>query len=124
MAAVVLHLSVLENVVPSLRHLHIFVHSDNTPIVAWVTKMATKTVQSDAAHQLVRGLALRQRMLESAPVSISHVAGTDNVLADIASRPIPTIDDDSAFLTHLILPFPYRTDTGIVPARYPCSYPM
>ncbi|KAI2506221.1 hypothetical protein MHU86_8256 [Fragilaria crotonensis] len=108
MAAVVLHLSVLENVVPSLRHLHIFVHSDNTPSVAWVTKMATKTAQSDAAHRLVRGLALRQRMLESAPVSISHVAGTDNVLADIASRPIPTIDDDSAFLTHFDSAFPLQ----------------
>jgi hypothetical protein len=70
--------------------------------------MATKTVQSDAAHQLVRGLALRQRMLESAPVSISHVAGTDNVLADIASRPIPTIDDDSAFLTHFDSAFPLQ----------------
>ncbi|KAI2511269.1 adenylate kinase [Fragilaria crotonensis] len=108
MAAVVLHLSVLESVVPSLRHKHIFVHSDNTPSVAWVTKMATKTAQSDAAHRLVRGLALRQRMLESAPVSISHVAGTDNVLADIASRPIPTIDDDSAFLTHFDSAFPLQ----------------
>jgi hypothetical protein len=108
MAAVVLHLSVLENVVPSLRHLHIFVHSDNTPSVAWVTKMATKTAQSDAAHRLVRGLALRQCMLKLAPMSISHVAGTDNVLADIASRPIPTIDDDSAFLTHFDSAFPLQ----------------
>ncbi len=108
MAAVVLHLSTLESVVPSLRHKHIFVHSDNTPSVAWVTKMATKTTQSDAAHRLIRGLALRHRMLESAPVSISHVAGTDNVLADIASRPIPTIDDDSAFLTHFDSAFPLQ----------------
>jgi hypothetical protein len=50
MAAVVLHLSTLESVVPSLWHNHIFVHSDNTPSVAWVTKMATKTAQFDAAH--------------------------------------------------------------------------
>jgi hypothetical protein len=75
MAAVVLHLSTLESVVPSLRHKHIFVHSDNTQSVAWVTKIVTKTAKSDAAHRLVRGLALRQRTLESAPVSIlSHVA--------------------------------------------------
>ncbi|KAI2491431.1 adenylate kinase [Fragilaria crotonensis] len=107
MAAVVLHLR-SRKCSAFLRHLHIFVHSDNTPSVAWVTKMATKTAQSDAAHRLVRGLALRQRMLESAPVSISHVAGTDNVLADIASRPIPTIDDDSAFLTHFDSAFPLQ----------------
>ena len=62
--------------------------------------MATKTAQSDAAHRVVRGLALRQRILELAPVSISHVAGVDNALADIASRPIPTVDDNSALLMH------------------------
>jgi hypothetical protein len=62
--------------------------------------MATKTANSDAAHRLVRGLALRQRMLHSAPVSITHVAGADNNLADIASRAITHLDDDHAFLTH------------------------
>ena len=108
MAAVVLHLSTLELIAPTLRHKHIFVHSDNTPSVAWVTKMATKTAKSDAAHRLIRGLALRQRMLESAPVSISHVAGTDNALADIASRPIPQLDDDAAFLTHFDSVFPLQ----------------
>ena len=108
MAAVVLHLSTLEFIAPTLRHKHIFVHSDNTSSVAWVTKMATKTAKSDAAHRLLRGLALRQRMLESAPVSISHVAGTDNTLADIASRPIPQLDDDAAFLTHFDSVFPLQ----------------
>ena len=108
MAAVVLHLSTLESVVPTLRHRHVFVHSDNTPSVAWVTKMATKTATSDAAHRLIRGLALRQRMLESAPVSISHVAGVDNALADIASRPITQLDDDRAFLTYFDSMFPLQ----------------
>ena len=108
MAAVVLHLGVLEVVAPSLRHKHIFVHSDNTPSVAWVTKMATKTATSHAAHRLIRGLALRQRMLETAPVSITHVKGTDNALADIASRPIAQLDDDSAFLTHFDSVFPLQ----------------
>jgi hypothetical protein len=108
MAAVVLHLSTLESVAPTLRHKHISVHSDNTPSVAWVTKMATKTANSDAAHRLIRGLAIRQRMLESAPVSISHVAGVDNALADIASRPITQLDDDTAFLTHFDSAFPLQ----------------
>ena len=108
MAAVVLHFSTLESVAPTLRHKHVFVYSDNSPSVAWVTKMATKTAKSDAAHRLVRGLALRQRMLESAPVSIAHVAGVDNALADIASRPIPQLDDDAAFLTHFDSIFPLQ----------------
>lgn len=108
MAAVLLHLSTLESITSTLRHKHIFVHSDNTPSVAWVTKMATKTATSDAAHRLIRGLAIRQRMLESAPVSISHVAGKDNALADIASRPISQLDVDDAFLTYFDSAFPLQ----------------
>ena len=108
MAAVVLHLNTLECLAPTLRHKHVFVHSDNTPSVAWLTKMATKSAKSDAAHRLVRGLALHQRMLESAPVSIARVAGKDNALADIASRNITQIDDDAAFLTHFESVFPLQ----------------
>jgi hypothetical protein len=76
------------------------IHCDNTPSVAWLTKMATKTANSDAAHHLIRGLALRQRMLHPAPVNITHVAGSDSNLADIASRAITQLDDNHAFLTH------------------------
>ena len=68
--------------------------------------MATKTATSDAAHCLVRGLALRQRMLHSDPVSITHVAGSDNNLADFASRAITQLDDNYAFLTHFDDLFP------------------
>jgi hypothetical protein len=108
MAAVVLQLNVLEPLVPSMHHKSTHIHSDNSPSVAWLTKMATKTANSDAAHRLVRGLALRQRMLHSAPVSITHVAGPDNNLADIASRAITHLDDDHAFLTHFDTLFPLQ----------------
>jgi hypothetical protein len=94
--------NVLEPLVPSLHHKSMQIHSDNTPSVAWLTKMATKTANSDAAHRLVRGLALRQRMLHSAPVSITHVAGSDNNLADIASRAITHLDDDHAFCQDIL----------------------
>jgi hypothetical protein len=85
MAAVVLQLYVQEPMMPSMHHPSTQIHSNKTPSVAW-TKMATKTANLDAAHRLVRGLALRQRMLHSAPVSITHVAGLDNNLADVASQ--------------------------------------
>ena len=64
MAAIVLHLNTLECLAPTLRHKQVFVHSDNTPSVAWLTKMATKSAKSDAVHRLVRGLALRQRLAD------------------------------------------------------------
>ena len=79
MAAVVLQFNVLlEPLVPSMNHKLMQIHSDNTPSVAWLTRMATKAANSDAAHRLVQGLALCQRMLHSAPMSITHVAGSDN----------------------------------------------
>jgi hypothetical protein len=86
--------------------------------------MATKTVNSDAAHRLVRGLALRQRMLHSAPVSITHVAGSDNNLTNIASQAITQLDDDHALLTHFNNLFPNRRDFGSVPAHRRRSSPM
>jgi hypothetical protein len=94
MAAVVLHLIVLEPLVPSVHHKLMQIHRDNTLSVAWLTKMATKTVNSDAAHRLVRGLA--------------HVAGADNNLADIASRAITRLDDNHVFLTHFDNLFPLQ----------------
>ncbi len=117
----VLQLNVVEPLVSSMHHKSMQIHSDNTPSVAWLTKMATKTANSDAAHRLVRGLALRQRMLHSAHVSITHVGGSNNNLADIASR-ARQLDDDHAFLTHFDNLFPLqRRDFGSVPAHHPRS---
>ena len=44
------------------------------------------------------------------PCEITHNKGTDNALADIASRPITHLDDDSAFLTHFDSVFPLHQD--------------
>ncbi|KAI2500877.1 hypothetical protein MHU86_13597 [Fragilaria crotonensis] len=85
MAAIVLHFNILETIVPSLRHQTVVLHSDNSPSVAWATTMATKSAKSEAAHRLLRGLAMRQRALEAGPLHVLHIAGKTNVLADIAS---------------------------------------
>jgi hypothetical protein len=108
MAAVVLQVNVLEPLVPLMHQKSMSIHSDNTPSVAWLTKMAIKTANSDAAHRLVRRLEFCQQMLHSAPVSITHVAGLDNNLADIASQAITQLDDNHAFLTHFDNLFPLQ----------------
>jgi hypothetical protein len=100
MAAVVLQLNVLERLVPSMHHKLMHTHGNNTPSIAWLTKMATKTADSDAAHRLVRELALYQQIMHSAPVSITHAADSDNNLADIALLAITQLDDNHAFFTH------------------------
>jgi hypothetical protein len=58
MAAVLLQLNALEPLVPSMHHKLTHIHSHNTPSISWLTKMVTKTANSDAAHCLIRGLAL------------------------------------------------------------------
>jgi hypothetical protein len=105
MAAIVLHFSALEASVPTLRYVNTVIHSDTSPSVAWTTTMATKSAKSDAAHRLLRGLAMRQRLIEAGPLQVLHIAGKSNVLADIASRMIVNCDD-SAFLTHFNSLFP------------------
>jgi hypothetical protein len=40
-AAVVFQLNVLEPLLPSMQHKLTHIHSDNTPSVAWLTRMAT-----------------------------------------------------------------------------------
>ena len=108
MAAVLIQQSVLDSLVP-MRHKAALIHSDNTPSVSWVTKMATKAATSNAAHRLLRGLAIRQRHSESAPVSIVHIAGTDNFLADIPSRPIASLPSEHLFLTYFNSLYPFQT---------------
>jgi hypothetical protein len=40
-------------------------------------------------------LAIRQRLLKLSPATITHVAGTENTLANIASLAISQIGDDN-----------------------------
>jgi hypothetical protein len=42
-----------------MHHKSTHIQSNIILRVAWLTKMATKTANLDAAHRLVRGLALR-----------------------------------------------------------------
>jgi hypothetical protein len=54
MVAAVLQLSVMEPLVPTMMHNKlVHIYSNNTPSMAWWTKMAAKTAKSDAAHCLI-----------------------------------------------------------------------
>lgn len=112
MAGVLLHYLALEQVAGSLRHVQVAIGSDNTPAVAWTTKMATRA-SSPVAYHLLRGLALRQRYTRAAPPEIFHVAGKTNTLADVASRevkingiPLPNSAEPNVFLTYFNSKFP------------------
>jgi hypothetical protein len=88
MAGVVLHEAVLESHIGNaMEAAHLVIGCDNSPAVSWTTRMASRSA-SPIAYRLLRGLAMRQRVTRSAPPTVYHVAGINNILADVASRPI------------------------------------
>jgi hypothetical protein len=91
MAGVLIHMLVLETLAP-LKHCRAVALCDNTPAVSWSTKLSCKA-ESSVAPRLLRGLAMRQRTLQSVPPNVGSIAGVDNKLADVASRAIPSLLD-------------------------------
>jgi hypothetical protein len=88
MAGVLLQEAVLEaHLGKTLRGAQIAIGCDNSPAVAWTTRMASRST-SPISFRLLKGLAMRQRVTRSAPPAIYHVAGVRNTLADVASRPL------------------------------------
>lgn len=91
-----------------MKHRQSFLHCDNSPTVSWVTKMATRHATSEAAHRLLRGLAMQQRHLQCPPLCIVHLSGKHNPLADIPSRAIPSLPSESHFLPYFDALFPLQ----------------
>jgi len=88
MAVVVLQEAVLEaQLGTTIAGTQAAIGSDNNPIVAWLTRMASHS-GLPILFRLLRGLTMRQRIKRSAATAVFHVAGLQNVLADVASRPV------------------------------------
>jgi hypothetical protein len=94
------------------------IRSDNTPMVAWSTRMASCS-GPPISFRLLRGRVMRQRTNWSAPTAVFHVVGTENILANVASGPVTSIASHyhmfennpsamcpEAFLTHFTASYP------------------
>ena len=66
------------------------IFSDNTPTVAWCTKMVDNS-SSPVAGRLLRGFAMLQWLELSAHVILAHVAGGENKMVDYASHSYNTL---------------------------------
>ena len=108
MAGVLLAWLVLENIAPtSLQHSHVGIFCDNTPAVAWATRLASS--KSKIGGHLCRALALRQHVHRSSPLLTVSIAGINNDMADIASRASKNTAaniSQSTFLTQFKSQFP------------------
>ena len=86
LAAEVLAIGVILEQAPNITHAPLGTLCDNTPTVSWVDKMASKA-KTPVAGRLLRGLAVMLHFWQAGRLTTVHVPGTDNVMADIASRP-------------------------------------
>jgi hypothetical protein len=117
MAGVVLREAVLEaHLGTNLAHVQMAIGCDNSPAVAWTTRMATRS-SSPIAYRLLKGLVMRQRTTRAAPPAVFHVAGVRNTLADVASRVVPGVPPMETtpgstcpveFLTHFDSSYPLQ----------------
>ncbi len=126
MAVEVLAIGVILEQAPNIRHAPLGTLCDNTPTVSWVDRMASKA-KTPTAARLLRGLALMLHYKEAGRLMTVHVPGTDNILADIASRPskaqtlfvAPTPLSDTEFCTafdsHFLLPDTVQWTLAVVP---------
>ena len=103
LATALLHWLVLEEIAPAstLRHASASMWIDNTSAVAWAYKLRSS---SPAAARLLRALTIRLRLMEAAPIAPTHISGSLNCMADVASREHPT--DPPAFLKFFSTHFP------------------
>ena len=87
MVGVLLHETVLEAAVGEVAMIgaQTAIGCDNSATVSWTTRMATRSA-SPISYRLLRGLAMRERQTRSAPPALFHVPGSQNTLADVASR--------------------------------------
>jgi hypothetical protein len=104
LTGILLHWLVLEHVVNpiTLRDSSVSIWCDNLPAVAWMYKFRTST--SLVAARVLRALAVRLHTNRAALLSVEHISGVYNKMADVASRKHSI--DNTVFLTEFSALFP------------------
>jgi hypothetical protein len=108
LTGILLHWIVLEQAVDTntLKHNSIAIWCDNLPAVAWTYKFRTST--SSIAARILRALAVRLHKNQTALLSVEHISGIFNNMADVASRKHNT--NRKHFLTNFSARFPPPQD--------------
>jgi hypothetical protein len=116
MAGMLLSYLLLEQLV-DLKHTHTAAWCDNTSTVSWTSRMSSS--KSTVGQQLTRALALRMCATESSPLAPLSIAGSDNDMADLASRSFRRTGtsgnydlSDADFLTKFNSDFPLQQGTS------------
>jgi hypothetical protein len=86
LAVEVMAIGVILEQAPHIKHVPLGTLCNDTPTVTWVEKMDSKS-KTPTAGWLLRGLAFMLHCNHAGRLTTVHVPGTDNVMADIVSRP-------------------------------------
>jgi len=106
----------LENVA-KLAHVHVACWCDNTPTVLWASQLlATKA--TNAAHLLCI-LALQMIACQASPMTMLHIAGEMNKMADFVLWSFVTCPDTKQFLTEFHTHFPLPQDASWIAFQFP-----
>jgi hypothetical protein len=104
LTGILLHWLVLEHIVDiaTLRDASVSIWCDNLPAVAWMYKFRIST--SLVAARILRALAVRIHTNRAALLSVEHISGIYNKMADVASQRHSL--DHTIFLTNFSALFP------------------
>jgi len=100
-----------------LAHTHVACWCDNTPTVAWASKLLASKAKRVA--QLLWILALRMLACQASPLTTFHVAGTSNRMADFASRSFQKFPTTKEFLTEFHSQFPLPQNGSWIAFQFP-----
>ena len=108
LTGILMHWLVLEHSVDpiTLRGVSVSIWCDNLPAVAWMYKFRTST--SLVAARILRAMAVRLHTNRTALLSVEHISGIYNKMADVASRKHSL--DNATFLTDFSAHFPPPQD--------------
>jgi len=94
---------VLETIV-DLKHAHVWLGCDNTPSVAWASRLlATK---APVAARILCILTLRMMACQASPLTAASIPGIVNTMVDVTSRSFTSHPCPQSFLLHFTQTFP------------------
>jgi len=112
------HWLILEQVA-DLAHAHVAAGCDNSPTVAWATRLLS--TRSTVAAHLLRILALRMLAQQASPLTTYHLPGHLNTMADTASCSFTSHPSASTFLSHFSSLFPLQQNDSWHLCQLPTS---
>lgn len=127
LAAEVFAIGIILERATTIKHKTVGTLCDNSPTVSWIERMASKSI-FPTAGRLLRGLAYMLHNVHAGGVITVHVKGTDNIMADLASRPTKAMATfapahtsltDSDFCSSFNTAFPLPNDQDWILATVP-----